>query len=182
MNRIKTICSLFIFLFSSFFSFAQSNNPLVNSGDITKRAAALNDAGKHKDAIELLKQVSRSDSNYNDVLYQLSYSYYADSEKETSLQYARQGLALFPEYFLKFSLLEANVLDDLHREDEAQLVFDKVLEKYPQSVNAYFNKSVSLIRKNKNEEAKAILEKGLLIDPYYSNAHYLLGTLFLKEG
>jgi len=182
MNSIKTICSLFILFFSCFSSSAQSNNPLINSGDITKRAMALNDAGKHKDAIELLKQVSRSDSNYNDALYQLSYSYYADSEKETSLKYAKQGLVLFPEYFLKFSLLEANVLDELHREDEAQVVFDQILEKYPQSVNAYFNKSVSLIKKDKNEEAKATLEKGLLIDPYYSNAHYLLGTLFLKDG
>ena len=182
MNITKHFCVLFLLMAGYFTSFAQTNNPLINSGDIIKRADALSDDGKYKDAIDLYKQISRSDSNYVDALYELSSSCYSDSEMEASYKYAKMGADLFPERFTKFVMQEANALDAMKKPEEAVVLYDQVLAKDPQSAITYFNKSISLIAQQKEEEAKVCLEKCLLINPYYKSAHYFLGKIFLKEG
>lgn len=177
---VPAIVILFLFLTAPVF--AQQNNPLINSGDLIKKGAALHEEGKFKEAIEVYKQINRSDTNYADALYELCLSYYTDSQMNAALTTAREGLRLFPEKFTRFSMQAANALDDMDKTDEALKVYDAALEKDPHSYILYFNKGVTLYRKEKEEEAAACFQQSLLINPYYASSHYFLGNIYLQRG
>jgi uncharacterized protein len=161
---------------------AQQNNPLINSGELLKEGNVLHDKKQYKEAIAIYKQINRSDSNYATALYELSISCEADSQLQAAHQYALQGLKLFPEQFPKFSMQAANVLDDMGKPEEAIKMYDGALAKDPQSYLLYFNKAITQIRMGKDDEAKMNLQQSLLINPYYSSAHYFLGNIFMRRG
>ncbi|MGC4101611.1 tetratricopeptide repeat protein [Ferruginibacter sp.] len=175
---IAVLCFLFIFKCST----AQQNNPLVNSGDLLQKGNELHDQKKYKEAIALYKQISRSDTNYSSALYELSMSCEADSQLQAAHQYAMQGLRLFPEEFPKFSMQAANALDDMGKQEEAINLYDEALKKDPQSYILYFNKGVTQLRMEKLDDAKLNFQQCLLINPYYSSAHYFLGNIYLNQG
>ena len=163
-------------------AFGQEKNPLINSGELLKKGYALHDEGKYKQAIALYTQINRSDTNYSEALYELSLSYYADSQFSTALDHAKLGLSLYPEKTTNFSLSAANALDNLKRTDEALSMYDAALAKDPQSAIILFNKGVFLFTLGRFSEAKTTLQKSVLVNPYYSSSHYFIGRMYLEEG
>lgn len=181
----KSIVFLAFFLSCSFLTssiYAQESNSLINSGELLKKGYKLHDDKKYKEAIEIYKQINRSDTNYSNALYELSLSCIADSQFEASYQYALLGLKLFPDNFPKFSLEAANALDDMGRYQEAIKLYDESLTKDPQSYITYFNKGISYIRLNDLVEANKNLEKCVLINPYYGSAHFFIGSIYMQQG
>ncbi len=155
---------------------------LINSGALLKQGNELHDKEKYKEAIAIYKQIDRSDTNYSSALYELSFSCFADSQLEASLEYAKIGLKQFPELFPKFCIQAGNALDDLGRQAEALKVYDEGLVKNPNSVLLSFNKAVTQFRMGNEADSKKTFQQTLLIDPYYASAHYFLGLLYLREG
>ncbi|MBL0356003.1 MAG: tetratricopeptide repeat protein [Chitinophagaceae bacterium] len=182
IKPIPCLSSLVFFVLFLSNTYAQQNNPLINSGELISQGNQLHEDKKYKEAIELYKQISRSDTNYSDALYELSYSHYADSQMQAAHNYALEGLRLFPDDYTKFALLDGNILDDMKRTDDALALYDEALKRNPHSAILYFNKGLTLLKIDKNEEAKKNLEQSLLINPYYSSSHYLLGALLYDEG
>ena len=176
---IKIIAFL---LFAGSHAFAQENNPLINSGKLIETGLKLHDDKKYKEAIETYKMIDRSDTNYVDALYELSYSYYVDSQFEKSLEYARLGMKLFPQKNTQLSMQAANSLDDLKRPNEAIKLYDSALIRNPQGYLLYFNKGVLNYNSKKYEEAKKNMQQCLLINPFYSSAHYFLGNIYMFQG
>jgi uncharacterized protein len=176
---ITLVCLLSFFSFSAF---AQQDHPLINSGDLLKKGGDLNDKKQYKDAIELFRQINRSDTNYADALFALSVSCQADSQLEAAHRYAMLGLKEFPELYPKFSMQAANVLDDMEKPEEAMKLYDEGLKRDPQSYILYFNKGVTYLRMKNDADAKVNFERCLLISPYYTSAHYFLGNIYMREG
>jgi len=161
---------------------AQTNNPLINSGELIKNGLKLHDEKKYKEAIEEYLKINRSDTNYANALYELSYSYYADSQFDKSLEYAKLGLQQFPQKYSMFSMQAANALDDMKKSDESLKLYDSALILAPQSYLLYFNKGIVNYKLKNYDEAKKNMQKCLLINPYYSSAHYFLGNIYLFQG
>src|ERR1700744_1710936 len=67
---------------------------LVNSGDLISKAAALYDSSKYKNAIALLNEVNRSDTNYVRSIYEKAISCEADSQYTEAIKLCKEGLAL----------------------------------------------------------------------------------------
>lgn len=181
----KMLIFLAFFFTCTLFSeaiYAQETNNLINSGELIQKGNKLHDEKKYKEAIELYKQINRSDTNYSDALYELSLSCRADSQLEVSHQYAMLGLKLFPENFPRFSMEAADALDDMGKYQEAIKLYDESLAKDPQASITYFNKGISYIRLNDLIEAKKCFEKCVIINPYYGSAHYFIGTLNMEAG
>ncbi len=172
---------VFFVLFGSSIT-AQQGNPLINSGELLQQGSQLHEDKKYKQAIELYKQISRSDTNYSDALYELGYSYYADSQMAAAHESALKGMKLFPDDYTKFALLDGNILDDMNRAADALALYGEGLKRNPHSELLYFNKAVLLLKDKQNTEAKNSLAQCLLINPYYSSAHYLLGNTWYDEG
>ncbi|MFT3908851.1 MAG: tetratricopeptide repeat protein [Ferruginibacter sp.] len=180
----KKVCIaiLLVLPFSFFHATAQTNNPLINSGEVIQEGTKLHDDKKYKEAIEEYQKVDRSDTNYINALYELSYSCYSDSQFAKSIEYAKLGMKLFPQKYAAYSMQAANSLDDLNKNEEALQLYDEGLKKNPQSSLLYFNKGVVNFKLKKYDEAKKYMQQCLLINPYYSSAHYFLGKVYQLQG
>ena len=161
---------------------AQTNNQLINSGDLLEQGGKLYDDGKYKAAIEIFKKVPRSDTNYSRVLVALASATFSDSDYNGSIQYARLGLKLFPEGFTDWYNQEGNTLVEAGKKTEAMACYDSVLQRNPYAYVVWFNKGLCFFKMEKYPEAAACFKKTLLIYPFYTSAHYYLGKIYLKNG
>ena len=100
-----------------------------------------------------------------------------DAEK-----YARIALDMFPENAPEWYGLLADVYDDNKRIPDALNLYDTILLSNPNGYLAYFNKAVTLFRAERYDEATANFQKCLMLNPYYTSAHYFLGRLSLFKG
>ncbi|RTL60329.1 MAG: hypothetical protein EKK37_05690 [Sphingobacteriales bacterium] len=167
-----------------YYAVAQENNPLINSAEVINEGVKLHDQGKYKEAIQQYQKVSTSDTNYVWALYELSYSFYADSQFIKAKQICEEALSLNadrerePELYTNYG----NILDDLGEKDRAMHVFDSAIQKYPAYSPLYLNKAVLLMSEQKYKEAEDILKTGLLIDPYSYSMHFRLGQTAINQG
>lgn len=180
MNLRVLLISL-VFIYTNI----QAQNPaqlLVNSGDALTEGIKLHEDGKYKDAIRLYNTISRSDTNYHRALYELSLSYYSDSNFLESKKWAETGLKLFPTEASDWFNLIANSLDELGKKENAINYYDSSLQRDPNKYVALFNKGVIYFNLKNYPEAKKLFQQCLMIYPYYASAHYFLGTISLEEG
>ncbi len=90
----KIITLLFSITFITTALYAQSNNPLINSGQVIQEGIELHDKENYKEAIEKFKLVSRSDTNYHTAIYELCNSYNYNKEYKKAIETAELGLSL----------------------------------------------------------------------------------------
>lgn len=156
--------------------------PLINSGELMKQASEKHDAGEYKEALRLYGQINRSDTNYADVIYEVAYSLYADSQYQACLAKCAEGIRLYPEERTKYILLQGSALDDLDRMDEAVATYTEGLQLQPYNHLFFFNRAVVYNRKKMYDSARADFQQCLLINPYYASAHYLMAIDYLRQG
>lgn len=179
--KTKLIAVILCVFFVDFLN--AQNFPPINSGDLISQAIKLHDEAKYKDAIKLYKKIPRNDTNYVRALYELSYSLVADSNYSEALSTINLGLSKEnTDYDLDFLVLRASVIDDQKNSKKALELYDSALLKYPNSQSLMLNKAVCLIRLERKVEAENLLQKLVIISPYYASAHFRLGQLSLQKG
>ena len=177
--QVRCLCCI-LTLFICQRSFAQQ--PLLNSGEVLDAGRKLHDDGQYKQAIALYRQVSPNDTNYEQVLHELSLSAYADSDFSDALHYADTGLMRFPEEAPKWYSLRAQALDELGQRDSALADYTRVVRMAPYNYQAFFNRGLCLYHMERFTEAKADFKRCVMIYPNYASAHYFLGLVSMEEG
>jgi uncharacterized protein len=157
-------------------------NPLVDSKEVRAKGVELHDAGKYKAAILEYLKVPPSDTGYSSILHELILSYYKDSNFVEAERYGKIALELYPHNNTEWYDLLANVYDDTKRSDLALKAYDTILTQNPSSYLTYFNKGLTLLRQLKYDDATANFQQCIILNPYYSPAHYFLGKLALMKG
>ena len=61
-------------------------------------------------------------------------------------------------------------------------LYDSIISKYHFAYLPWFNKGITYYNLNRMDEAKKCLQQALLINPYYTPAHFQLGVIALNEG
>lgn len=171
---------LVLFFFATISSFAQPQK--INSAELLKQGIELYQKDKYKEAIALYNKIPRSDTNYMEVLYYLSFVHSLDSNFEESKRYAEEGSKLYPEKNDEWWSLIANNLDDMGKRAEAITYYDKIIAAYHNAHLAWFNKGITYFRMNNLVEAKKALQQSAMINPYYPPVHFQLGKLAYQEG
>ncbi len=129
---------------------------LTNLEDLIKKAINLRNQEKFEDALELLEELYKTDT---------------DSEKvketfiDTLLSY---GGYLNDDYTLEFK--------------KAKNIFNKIIEIDPNNYRAYYNKGIAYFNLNEIEKAKQSYEKALSLKPDYKHCIYNLGLLYETIG
>jgi antitoxin component YwqK of YwqJK toxin-antitoxin module/Tfp pilus assembly protein PilF len=161
---------------------AQDALKSINSAEVMARGADMYSKKKYKEAVEIYKSISRNDTNYVDVLRDLSQVYYADSNYQAGKEKAEEGLKFYPEKADEWFNLIANNLDQQARQKEAIAYYDSIILHYQHAYLAWFNKGISYYNSKQMAEAKKCLQQSILINPYYPPAHYQLGNIASEEG
>ena len=167
---------------SQTFAQRELSNPLIDSKIVLEKGVALHNDGKYKDAIAQYLKVNAGDSSYSKVLHELIYSYFLDSNFTKAEMYADTALSLFPHEKLKWYAFLADIYDETDRSDLAIKYYDTILAKNPNNYLVWFNKGISLYRQKKMDEATKYFQKCILLNPYYSSAHYYLGQIAFQNG
>ncbi|MDO3643240.1 tetratricopeptide repeat protein [Mucilaginibacter sp. L3T2-6] len=157
---------------------------LINSGELINKAAALYDSSKYKNAIALLNEVNRSDTNYVWSVYEKALSCEADSQYAEAIKLCKEGLSLKEQRDYEPDLYNTygNTLNDIGQPENALKIFDAAIAKYPAYSLLYFNKGVSYMVLKRYNDAEQWFQKTLLINPYMYSAHYQLGLVALMQG
>lgn len=157
-------------------------NPLINSGEVLKKAYELHGKGQYKDAISEYAKIPVSDTNYSEALYQLIDCYYSDSNYVVAEKYLATAFDLFPDQTNKWFTYAGNIYSDSKKYDQALSAYDSLIAHNPYDHLAYFNKGICYFRQTKYDEAEANFRKCIMLNPYYSSAHHFLGRIAYFKG
>jgi len=180
MKQLLFLCLLFSVKITN--AQRELNNPLIDSKEVLKKGAELYSHEKYKEALKEYLKVPPSDTGYADVLNEIILCYYRDSSYAEAEKYIREAQSRFPEKNVDWYNLMANVYDDSKRAELAIKTYDSMLVESPYNYIAYFNKGISYFRLEKYEEAKKSFQQCIMLNPYYSSAHYYLGKVSLVKG
>lgn len=161
---------------------AAQHPPLIDSRELLTEGNKFYQAENYKEAIRVFSKIPRSDTNYNKALHDLSLAAYEDSNLVAAKWYAEEGLRLYPAQATDWYSLLANALQKMGEREKALVYYDKILAIDKNNHLAYFNKGIVLLNMEKPAEAKACLQQCLLINPFYSSAHFFLGYIAIREG
>lgn len=178
---IKGVVILFFCAISAV-SFSQNLLAPVSSGQILEDGVKLSENSKYEEAINLYEKVSRSDTNYEKIIHEISLSYYMLKKYDEARKWAEKGLKDFPNSGMDFYLLIGGILDSDGKSEQAVEVYNKDIAKNPFNYYAHYNKGLALITLKKNEEAEIEFQKTLLINPYHTSSHFFLGSIYYDRG
>lgn len=177
---------LLLIIWISFFSLTgnaqKTGDAYPDPRESVNEGIALHDEKKYKEAIEKYKLVHESDSFYDNALYEMSVSYYADKQYEQSAQCALKGLQMKSHLEREFIISYANALDHLEKTDSALHMYDMGLAKYPYYYRYEYEKGVLYARKKDWKNALKHYTAALEINPYYPVAHLRIGILAADAG
>src|SRR6185503_18073731 len=146
------------------------------------KGVELHDSGRYKAAIVEYLKVPQSDTAFSSVLYELMLSYYSDSNFVEAERYGSLAMALFPNKIAQWYGVLADVYDDTKRIGQALKAYDTILALNPYNYLACFNKGITLFRQQRYDEATINFQQCIMLNPYYTSAHYFLGQLALLKG
>ena len=182
MFKYTFITGLFLLFTCTLLAQRELKNPLIDSKEIIIQSIKLHDDGKYKEAIAEYLKVPASDTNYAQILTELVTSYYADSNFVSAEKYIQTGMELFPEKKVLLLRLLADIYDDSNRSALSQPVYDSIIAITKYDYLTYFNKGISLYRQEKIDEAVVCFQKTVMLNPYYTSAHYFLGVISMTKG
>ena len=107
MKKTITLC-LFVFFHINLFAQQPFSSTLI-----LEKGDSLQQEKKYAEAIDLYKQIYVNDSNYYRGLYEISSTYYADSQFTKALEISSFALTTLNEERPSFYNLHANILDDM---------------------------------------------------------------------
>ena len=180
--KSSILFTLIVFIASVSLHAQQKDNLFINSGDLISQGTKLQDEGKNSEAIRLYQQIPRSDTGYADALYWLSYTCSADSQHAAAIDYAFEGMRLFPHLKKKYIPVAATVYEKMGKPADAVSLYSSAIVENPHSASLYLDRGITHYRAKNMVAASKDIEMSLLIDPYYSPAHFFRGTLYAAEG
>ncbi len=135
-------------------------------------AALLLKEGGYEEAEQSLQKALQIETNHVKSLLILSNLYRQKYEFFKGLEVLQELKSLAPEN-TKVQLLEARYAIDSMDFDKAKAIFQRLLEKNPESVQALYGIAEVLYWENKYEESEKFIQKCLALDPEFSAAFLL---------
>jgi antitoxin component YwqK of YwqJK toxin-antitoxin module/Tfp pilus assembly protein PilF len=184
MKRLLTILLLLLAAATRQTVAGQDNKPFIPSGILLDSGVALYDSGIYRQAIDVLGQINRNDTNYVKALYNIGLCYYDDSQYVKSLYYNQLALSLHSDPEQEPLLLNqyGNSVDAAGETLRAMGIFDSAIRLYPGYSLLYMNKGTMLFKLKRYAEAEAVFQQTLLMDPYSYGSHFKLGMCALNQG
>lgn len=172
---LSGVCILFVsFLFGQ-------KNPAISK--LIEEGIVYHDNGNYKAAIEKYDEALKIDSLH----------FYALSEKALSLVFLRsyEDAIKICELIIKTYPDEeglknvystyAKAYNGLNKRDKSIEIYNEAIKKFPDYYQLYFNKGVTYLADEKNEEALLCFQKSVQLNPKHLSSHYAISTLINKD-
>ncbi len=153
--------------------------------DVAKKidaAAQLMDDGKFDAAIDALKKIAAAHPKNNTAKYELAVAYAAKGSYTRCLAIAEPLAARDSREQLSAIALLGNCLDAVGKHQQALATYRKGLALAPNDSQLLYNYSLSIVKDEKLDEARQLLERDLRANPSDAPAHLLLARIFDAQG
>ncbi len=181
MNLQKSLLSAVLSAFCVT-SFAQKSDIYLGGDTLIQLGIVQHDKEKYEEALDYYSKVNSNDDNYPLSLYEKALTYNEMGKKEEALQ-TLQSMEKYPNSLdLSYYNLLGSVLDDLNRRGEALKIFESVYPKYEHTYLITYNYALTYYHDGKLDEARALLEKNVRLNPFHFNSHATLGKIHFAQG
>lgn len=183
MNHVKKVLTSSILLGVCFsLSVRAQQIPYIHSGELIEKGIKEHDEGNYKKAIAFYNQVPEGDTNYLLSVYEQSLSALHDTDYVACLAFCQKALQHKYKDRRQVLLNMGAAYDGVKKEKEAIQLYDSVSRLYPHDNRPYYEKAVIHFNRDRFAEAEVLLQKSLMLNPLHFRSHYLLGSLYAKEG
>ncbi|HEX2963606.1 MAG TPA: tetratricopeptide repeat protein [Ignavibacteriales bacterium] len=171
MKIIITILLLFI----SNAAFSQSDIDKQKAHSTALKAVKIMDQGDLETAITMLNESCKLDPEKPDYRFELGYAYYLKKDFGKSIETLKQTLTMKDISDQYYQML-GNILDESGKRDSALGIYQKGLEKFPNSGRLYLE--MGSMQKDSLQKALEYYEKGIQADPGFPSNYYRAAKLF----
>lgn len=166
---------LLLFLFTGYFSQAQINADVAHN-----QALDLAKKGNYKEALDVLKQASKSAPNEPVLLRDIAYYTFLTGEYDEAIKLGKDLVEKEIADEQAFQILGSSYRM-AKKYNESIDVYGQGIAKYPRSAVLYAELGSAYADNEQPEQAIAIWEKGVKIDPNISNNYYHLANAYAKN-
>ncbi|HON19812.1 MAG TPA: tetratricopeptide repeat protein [Bacteroidales bacterium] len=176
-NKIKTI-GLIMFIIIGQITYGQSNKEKALEKGIT--AIQLMDNGNINESIKLLKEAQKLDPDRLAYPYELAYAHYLKEDYKKAIKILEKHINHKEVNERLFQLL-GNSYDMIGKSEKAFEIYDKGLEKFPNSGMIHLEKGNVYWGKKEYIEALSFYEKGIEIDPAFPSNYYRAALIYCNS-
>jgi len=159
-----------------FLSYSQDR---ARAESMVKQGIALHDKGDFAGAIALYDKAIDLDPEYFLPWYEKTFSLYEWGKKKECIALSKEAIKKFPnDPGLKHIYVQyGSSLDDLGKPKDAIEIYDKGIAQFPGEFLLHFNKGLTLMKMDKQEEALAEYKNSLRLKPLHSSSNLYTGFL-----
>ncbi len=168
------VLSVFVFLFDAF----AQNSKAKSALELYNSAKEFQEQDDYFSAVELYKETLDLNPQYGDAWYNLAQCSYFLGNYDLAISYAEKA-ALYSPDMTDIQNLRGMSLISLGRLDEARVVFNSVLEKFPNDVNSRFGLAELDLYDGKISSAQGLYEEALRRD--FTNSKALLSLALISS-
>jgi len=151
------------------------------ASEILSEANSLHDRGDYAGSLSLLSKISICDADYPVCCYEQALSYYNLDDNEMGLAKCREAIFLRYTEPEVYSLM-GSIFDDMGQPDEGVRILRSVSHLWPYNQNLQYNLGLCLLNAGQLAEAEQVLLRSLLINPYHTRSHLVLGRVNYLMG
>ncbi len=175
----KTV--LLLLLCFPIFAFSQTQQAvpeLIEPRAIFKEAMKLFEDGKFEEAANAYRKITENDSFYDNAQVELANCLTSARKFMDVIDFSKKKVEANSKFLVNYYMLWANALDDTGRSEEALVVYNEAIAKYPENHSLYFDKGIALQKLKRYAEAEKSYIQSIKINPYYASSHIRLGSLY----
>lgn len=174
--KVKTLLLLL------FFSGVYSQNQ-VDAEKLVNEGVALHDKGDYVGAIDKYSKALELDKDNLLALSEKGMSLNSAGKYDEAIKLSKQAILDHSNKDLKNIYVNyANALDHLKRTEEALMIYEEGIQKYPNYYQLYFNKGICYINLNRYSDAILCFQKSLTVNPKHASSLNAIGILETKNS
>lgn len=161
-----------------FFSFLfGQKNPAVSK--LIDEGIEYHDRGNYKAAIEKYDEALKIDSVHFYALSEKALSLVFLKSYEDAIKICELIVKTYPEEEALKTVYStyAKAYNGLNKREKSIEIYDEAIKKFPDYYQLYFNKGVTYLADEKNEEALLCFQKSVQFYPKHVNSHYAISSL-----
>ncbi len=133
-------------------------------------------------AVTLLEKVVQDHPRSVDARKKLAQAYINSKQYDKAIEQMEELIKLVPAAENKYLLIEGSCYEMAKNYTKAEEIYKKVIEKYPENIDAYIALGQMYLNMKKYSKARLYANKALKIKPNNADAYYLIATTYLMQS
>ncbi|HET8736487.1 MAG TPA: tetratricopeptide repeat protein [Pricia sp.] len=179
---MQKILLTFPLLLFSLFALAQEKIPFIDHESVYLDVSESAEKGDYARAIDHLERINKNDSTFCSVMVSKSYYLLALKRYDEALSVINEGLeASCEDVHSSFYINKVVALLGQDKSEEAAVVCDSALHRFPMNKTIWYNRGVALEKSGKIDQAVKAYKKVILLDPLYTKSYLQLGNICYRQ-